>query len=162
MSTGYKALSNRVKSQANMIRANEKSLQLARLNTQCICAHRDLAGNIDLIGPNPNNQNNKKSPVTGNYYFTCRSCGEQIDVTGVTEKEYEVLSETYMRVINLIKLHLNLKDGEDQGTLKRLATTEFEFRTLVRDGYRAIRKNDNGRKKKKKGNNPFFDIDVRN
>ena len=151
MGNSYKALATQILADGKVVNANERAMSTVRIESQCKCVHRDSNGGFALIVPSGGNV--KKSKYTGAPLYTCKLCQKEIDVSNISEEEFERALNVIDRVCDLSKMHLNFSTEADQDLWKSVSKQQFKLLTIIEKCYRTIRKG--GRKKKKNNNNPM-------
>ena len=143
----YKIINNRIHSQGNLVKANRKSIERATLQLQCACPHRDANGAIS-INP-PSGQNAEKSKITGAPLYQCRECYKKLDLSNISQEEFDKALYTICRVIDIGKIRGDYKSEKDRELMQNLSSIEFQLEEILPDVFQTIVKS--GNRKKKKG-----------
>ena len=149
MANSYKVLNTKVQSQNKMIRMNEKTIEKAKLQLQCACAHRDQNGGLSLDTPH-GGPNAQKSKFTGAPLYRCRECFRLLDLSRIDQATFDSSLNTINCVLDIGKMRLDLKSEKDRELENHLASLMFNLNTLLPDLFKSIVKTQ-GNKKKKKG-----------
>lgn len=154
MGSNYKSLANQILADNKVVSANERAMSTVRIESQCKCVHRDSNGAFALIVNSGGNV--KKSRYTGAPLYMCRLCQKEIDVSTISEEEFERALNVIDRVCDLSKMHLNFSTESDQDLWKSLSKQQFKLHTIIDKCFKTIRKG--GRKKKKDNNNSMNNL----
>ena len=151
MANPYKTLQVKVQSQNKLLRANEKSMSRAKLQMQCACAHRDGNGAISLNSPQGGPEG--KSKFTNAPLYTCRECYKKLDLSQISQDEFDRSIDIMNRVCDIGKIRLDVKSDRDREMLNDVASVQFKLNTLLPDMFNAIVKGSKNGKKKQR--NPY-------
>lgn len=151
MANSHKALVTQIQADEKVLLANRRAMDKVQLQFQCKCAHRDANGSFALIVPQGGG-NAKKSRFTGAPLYRCRICKKELDISNISEEEFERSMDCINRVMDLGKMYLDLKSEKDQETLVTLSKQQYRLNSVMPDVYKTLRK---GNRKKKSNNNPM-------
>lgn len=150
MSSSHKSLVTQIKADEKILLANRRAMDKVQLQFQCKCAHRDGNGGFALSVPS--GQNPRKSQFNGAPLYRCQVCGKELDISNISEEEFNRAFDIVNRVIDLSKMHLDLNSEKDLDTLKTLSKMQYRMNAMLPDAHKTIRK---GGRKKKNNNNPM-------
>ena len=146
----YKTLQTRVQSQVKLLKANEKSIEKARLQMQCACVHRDGNGAISLNSPQGGGDGNK-SRITGAPLYTCRECHKKLDLSQIKQEDFDLALDVLDRICDISKIRLDCKTDRDRDLLNDIATFQYQLNDLMRNLYNSAVKGGNKKKNKSRG-----------
>ena len=127
--------------------ANEKGLNIAKIQKRCECHHKDINGGISLIPPVGGG---RKNPITGAPYYTCKTCKSEIDISKISQEDFDKALDTIVRVIDIAKMRAQLESEKDIELFEEMGRNQYFLLGTMPDIFKYISKND--KKKKKKGN----------
>lgn len=146
----HKALVTQIQADESILKANQRAMEKVQLQYMCKCAHRDANGSFALSvpsGPNP-----RKSQYTGAPLYRCRVCKRELDISNISEDDFNRSLDCINRVYDLAKMYLDLRNEKDRELLKTLSKQQYRMNSLLPDAYKTIRK---GGHKKNKSTNPM-------
>lgn len=146
----HKSLVTQIQADEKVLLANRRAMDKVQLQFQCKCAHRDANGSFALSVPG---QNPKRSSFTGAPLYRCRVCKKELDISNISEEEFNKALDCINRVYDLSKMYLDLRSEKDQETLATLSKQQYRMNAMLPDAFKTIRKG--GRKKKNNNNNPM-------
>ena len=87
--------------------------------------------------------------------YRCKVCKKELDISNIAEDEFNKALNCIDRVVDLSKMHLDLRNENDLEMLKTLGKFQYKLNSIIPDAYKTIRK---GGRKKKNNNNPMNGI----
>lgn len=147
----YKALQTKILAQGKLLRANEKGMKKAGLQMRCACTHHDGNGAISLNSPQ-GGPNAEKSKFTGAPLYMCRECYAKIDVSPISQEDFDKAIDTINRVLEIGKIKMDIRTDRDRELSEEVAEFQFKLHDMVPNIYSAIAK---GGKKKKEKRSPY-------
>lgn len=154
MAKKHKAMVDEIIANEKLLISNHRALDKVQFTSQCTCCHRDANGSFALIVPGPNG---KKSSITGAPLYTCKICKKEIDISNITEAEFEKAYDVFDRVCDVSKLQLDVNTEKDEKLHKRLKKFQYMM-PEIRDAYKGISKGRGKKKNKNKGNHGFVEV----